>query len=359
MSSEETVNKEMDPQTQSSLFLLPVEIRRHTYSFIVEEGVHIYLRNGRICISACITPQPSNDYFCFDRQSSGDPPRDVWARRLGSSWASHWRCEEVALGLDVDRINLSADRDPTRALMQSCKRIYGEVAGLIAEKSVLHITELAALDQLLKGDDDKTCLFTDSILLSSFTGVRRLRLAFRLPLQVYKMIELQCKQQKFPTCPNNKLPSTIWKDIWPAIAKLQHLRSLDVYIDHDSEASWTLVDEATILSPLLPLCQHSHFSTTIHVPVLPPPQDTEEDSGSSTEDSLSLLDIRRFIRQRFFPEQRQDGTHGIVYEDDANNMFRDPGPSADELTRTAELTMHLWLHGVELDYLAMSRGLGW
>ncbi|QLI74736.1 uncharacterized protein G6M90_00g107820 [Metarhizium brunneum] len=359
MSSEETVNKEMDPQTQSRLFLLPVEIRRHTYSFVVEEGVHVYLRNGRICMSTCITPQPSNDYFCFDRQSSGDPPRDVWARRLGSSWASHWRCEEVALGLDVDRINLIADRDPTRALMQSCKRIYGEVAGLIAEKSVLHITELATLDQLLKGDDDKSRLFTDSILFSSFTGVRRLRLAFRLPLQVYKMIELQCKQRKFPPCPHNKLPSTMWKGIWPAIAQLQHLRSLDVYIDHDSEASWTLVDEATILSPLLPLCQHSHFSTTVHVPVLPPPQDTEEDSGSSTEDSLSLLDIRRFIRQRFFPEQRQDGTHGIVYEDDANNMFRDPGPSADELTRTAELTMHLWLHGVELDYLAMSRGLGW
>ncbi|KHN95743.1 uncharacterized protein MAM_06355 [Metarhizium album ARSEF 1941] len=359
MPSGGALNKEMDSQTQSSLFGLPVEIRRHTYALIVDEGVHVYLRDGHICISTCVTPQPSNDYFCFDRQSSGDAPSDVWARRLGSSWASHWRCEEVALGLDVDRINLTTGRDSTRALMQSCKRIYTEMADLVAEVSVLHVTELSTLDQLLQRDHDNTWLFTDSMFLSSFAGVRSLHLAFRLPLQVYKMIELQDKQSNVSTHPPNQLLPTMWKGIWPAIAGLKHLRSLDVYLDHDSEASWTLVDEATILRHLLPLSKRPHISTTVRIPKLPPRQDTDQDAGSSMEKSPSLLDIQRFIRQRFFPQQRQDGTHGIVYEHDANNMFGDPDPSADELTRTAELTMHLWLHGIELDYLAMSRRLGW
>ncbi|OAQ64372.1 hypothetical protein VFPPC_05651 [Pochonia chlamydosporia 170] len=345
----------MDPQLQSCLFHLPVEIRRHIFSYIVDQGVHVYLNNGRICISTCVTPQPSDDYFCFDRRSSGDPPGEVWARRLDSPWALHWRCEEVALRLNADQINLKACHDATGALMQSCRRVYGEIASLTAEKCVLHITDLTTLDQLLNGDDKSPSgSLIDSLPKTSFSHVRKLNLTFRLTLQDYKMIELQAKQPISLDHLTNKPPVALWMDIWAGIAKLKHLQSLHLYLDHDSQASWTLVNEAAILTPLLALSQNPNLRTTISIPALPP-QDTQTNTPPL---SLSPLNIKRFTRQRFFTEQRQDGTYGIVYEDDANSMFHDPGPSADELARTAEMTMHAWLHGIELDYLAMDEDMG-
>ncbi|TWU73839.1 hypothetical protein ED733_005254 [Metarhizium rileyi] len=236
---------------------------------------------------------------------------------------------------------------------------YGEVADLTAEMSILHITDLATLDRLLKGYDGSSTggFSTDNVLAGSFAGVRGLSLAFRLPLQVYQMIELQERQPVVPNHANDQSRPAAWKGIWSAIAKLKHLCSLEISLDHDSEASWTLVNEAAILSPLLPLSHNSTISTTICLPSIPP-QDTQQDTGSSARHILSMFNTRRFMRQRFFPEQRRDGTYGIIYEDDANNIFHDSGPSADELARTAEITMHVWLHGIGLDYLAMSEEFG-
>lgn len=123
MFCQESVLEVIDAEMQSCFFHFPVEIRRHIYSYIVDDGVHLYLHNGRICISTCITPKPSDDYFCFDRRSLGDPSTEVWARRLESSWALHWRCEEVAFDLGTDQLSIKSKRDPARALMQSCKQM--------------------------------------------------------------------------------------------------------------------------------------------------------------------------------------------------------------------------------------------
>lgn len=232
---------------------------------------------------------------------------------------------------------------------------YGEIASLTVEKCVLHITDLTTLDQLLNGDDKSPSgSLIDSLPKTSFSHVRKLNLTFRLTLQDYKMIELQARQPISLDHLTNKPPAALWMDIWAGIAKLKHLQSLHLYLDHDSQASWTLVNEAAILTPLLALSQNPNLRTNISIPALPP-QDTQTNTPPL---SLSPLNIKRFTRQRFFTEQRQDGTYGIVYEDDANSMFHDPGPSADELARTAEMTMHAWLHGIELDYLAMDEDMG-
>jgi hypothetical protein len=231
---------------------------------------------------------------------------------------------------------------------------------LLAEKSILHITDLATLEELLGGVSEPTPgnQLASSMPRGSFARVRRLRLAFRLPLAVYKMIELQVNLGKrIGDCLDHKPPAAIWMDIWPAVSKLKRLQSLEVYLDHDSEGSWTLVNETSILCPLLSNVENSRFSTTISVPTLP-----LHEKGDAAEfisiDSLSTISVQRFVRQRFFTERRRDGTFGIVYEDDANNMFHHPSPSADELARTAEMTMHLWLHGIDLDYREMSQSLG-
>lgn len=236
---------------------------------------------------------------------------------------------------------------------------YEEVAYLVAEKAVIHVTDLATLNVLLTQNDQSASgsNFTHSLPINSFSGVRRLRLSLRLPLQVYKIIELQSNQGM----PLHRLqgPAAMWMSMWPAIAKLQHLQSLQVYLDHDSEASWSLVDEDAILSTLLPLSLNSNLSTTISMPALPQPKDTKGNSESSSDDSPSNFHIQRFTRQRLFTERRTDGSYGVVYEDDANSMFHDPSSSADELARTAEMTMHVWLHGIELDYCEMmSESLG-
>ncbi|KAG5990027.1 hypothetical protein E4U43_004385 [Claviceps pusilla] len=129
--SVETERHLVDRQQQSPLVQLPAELARQIYAYIVPPQAHLYRDNATICAATCITPPSSNDYYCFDRRSHGDPSTAVWARRLRSSWGGHWRCEEVAKRLHPDAPNSRShghgqrqtQHDSAIALMASCRRM--------------------------------------------------------------------------------------------------------------------------------------------------------------------------------------------------------------------------------------------
>ncbi|GAO17268.1 hypothetical protein UVI_02061140 [Ustilaginoidea virens] len=336
-------------------FRLPIELRHHVYSYIVPSRVHVHLgKRGTLCVSTCVNPASRGDRFCFDRRSTGDPSAEVWGRRLNSSWGSHWRCEEVALASGLDPVDVGAHHhDSARALMSTCKQIYQDVAYLMAVHLAIHITDIATLDFLLDPANAAAGTTSASNLFArTFPLTRNLTLAFRLSPKVYQDIAALSSQ---PELSNGPSPAHMWMRVWRKTAGMASLRTLDITIDHGSKSSWSTLDEQAVLSTLLPLASAPpRLALTIHVPHSP----ASPAPGPRSEGRPDLIPIlsrvERYARQRFFTEKRQDGSVGLVYEEDAQKMMDIPGQDAAEMQRAAEWIMHIWFQGVDLDYLAMT-----
>ncbi|GAB0134945.1 hypothetical protein EsDP_00003297 [Epichloe bromicola] len=341
----------IDPQLQSVLAQLPAEVRRQIYAHIVPAQAHLYQDQGNIHVATCITPRPSNDHYCFDRRSLGDPSTEVWARRLQSPWGGHWRCEEVAKRLHhPDVPGIQTRHDAARALMSACRRTFEDVACLLAETSVIHVDDLSTLDVLLDGRDSSLFSIRPGHLLTkAFFNTRRLNLSFRLPPAVFKAVEASSTPARdAPSYPGTSSP-TSWFCLWQCIAALRHLRTVDITLDHDSESSWSSVNEHAVLSPLQALASNPDLRTTIHLPRV----------ASSHFNTTSLgFAVKRFTRQRFFTEYRNDGSIGVVYEEDAYKSLHRPGQGSADAVRAAELTMHIWFQGIDLDYDALDESPG-
>ncbi|KAG5983196.1 hypothetical protein E4U55_000537 [Claviceps digitariae] len=338
----------VDRQQQSPLLQLPAELSRQIYAYIVPPQAHLYRVDATICAATCITPRQSNDYYCFDRRSHGDPSTAVWARRLSSSWGDHWRCEEVAKRLHLDTPNSQPQHDSAIALMASCRRIYEDVACLLADRCIIHVNDLATLDLLFdKRDSSLRSSSPGHPLTRAFFQARRLNLSLRLPPSSFKAIEANepppANAVPSSLSPSPSSPSTAWSRLWRNMTTLQYLQHIDLTLDHDSESSWSCVNEHAILAPLQILASLSHINTTVHMPKV---------ASTRGNGTLHGLTTKRFTRQRFFTDCRKDGSIGLVYEEDAYKSLH-RGPNAADMLRAAELTMHIWFQGVDMDYVAM------
>lgn len=92
------------PAKPDHLFILPLEIRRAIYTYLLpEHGIHLsQIENGETRLSACCDPDLYNHEMGLERLEFVPPAKDdqVWQKRLLSPWGPHWRCEEeVRMGL--------------------------------------------------------------------------------------------------------------------------------------------------------------------------------------------------------------------------------------------------------------------
>lgn len=101
----ESLERTAHDQRQSALLRLPIEVRRQIYDDVFEGAgltQHVYVKDGRYTHTECITDHDAPDerqvememIFPWGDRCLNDP---VWSRRLLSSWANHWRCEEAAV----------------------------------------------------------------------------------------------------------------------------------------------------------------------------------------------------------------------------------------------------------------------
>ncbi|KAK2593029.1 hypothetical protein QQS21_009283 [Conoideocrella luteorostrata] len=232
---------------------------------------------------------------------------------------------------------------------------YQHVASLIAESSVIHIADIATLGFLLDAMDPpsnaSSSLCPNRLFSNAFSSIKSLDLSFRLPRQVYTAIEAQSTQPNSTCTPNQKpSPATTWISMWTDLAHLKHLQALKITLDHDSESSWSAINEQAILRSIHPLTTspNPELHVTVHMPQVP-----KTHADPPAHNLPSSFSISRFTRQRFFTERRQDDSVGIVYEEDAYKSFQIPGENVTETVRAAELTMHIWFLGIDLDYLAV------
>ena len=91
-------DEHVNSQHESKLLSVPAEIRGEIYAHIFQGQTHAFMSQGRLHLSVCLRPSLGDD--CHDgreRRTMAERSLDTrWARRLQSSWGSHWECEETA-----------------------------------------------------------------------------------------------------------------------------------------------------------------------------------------------------------------------------------------------------------------------
>lgn len=89
-------------QSASGLFRIPIELRREIYLHLINTaGVHITQnKSGVVRLSPCGGCDLELESSGYDRQHPTD--KQIFFRRLSSSWGPHWACEEIMVGGDSD-----------------------------------------------------------------------------------------------------------------------------------------------------------------------------------------------------------------------------------------------------------------
>lgn len=95
----------MTTRSQCRLLSLPLEIRREIFLYVLTPvpKLHFYLEDGRPCVSPCLGANLGKEDY-NERAVAPLPGvtretrSKAWARRLSSTWANHYMCEEVRDG---------------------------------------------------------------------------------------------------------------------------------------------------------------------------------------------------------------------------------------------------------------------
>jgi len=137
--------------------------------------------------------------------------------------------------------------------------MYIDVVDFTADMAVFNVTDLDTLNRLLQraGTSSSGISSSFSFLTSVLPYIRKLNITLRSP-------------------PAGALTAswasqlTIWLRLCPAIAQLKELRRLRIWLDHNDQSSWSIVNERAILSPLTPLTSISNLNISVNLPKLHP-----------------------------------------------------------------------------------------
>ncbi|KAH7065909.1 hypothetical protein BKA63DRAFT_392377, partial [Paraphoma chrysanthemicola] len=299
------------PQTQSTLFTLPLELRHEIYSyFIPSHGIHISIENARPRISACVQPRPNDSRCGHERRyllntysrTTLDP---VFARRSASTWGPHWRCEELA------KMETECNKKMRLVWTQVSHQMLTDVLAYVVEISTIYVTDLETLKQIITPNAPHVPDYLGSVL----AHVKHFSIIFRLPLDIFRQIEASHTHLQIPahskshsgkrkasSQPRKNRPEwrraahpPSWPTICPGLATLKNLQKLDVWVDHNSKSSWSVVHERAFLAPLESLLG-DEVSVTAHLPKLHPKYEDDERHYTDTSAVPDFI-IERRTRQ--------------------------------------------------------------
>ncbi|KAF2253803.1 hypothetical protein BU26DRAFT_561075 [Trematosphaeria pertusa] len=324
MSTRPTEEAPINPQVGSKFFSAPLEIRQMIYGYIFPYGVHAYLRQGKLHSSACVEPRANGDYDGGERRDESSDwrtPGPIWSRRLQSSWGPHWKCEEVALSMGR---SWEAAGDADMVMLRACKRMYIDIMTFIVDIAAVHVTDLDTLGCLLQ---EATTVSPGTWTVSGYLAtalplVRNLSVVLRLPLTTCKILESSSDHGSAPTSTTN---ATAWFRLCPAIARLKRLLRLHIWLDHDGESSWSVVNERAILSPLTALTDISGLDISVSLPHLHHRYETPERHFVKQWPSPPFT-IERRLRQRYHVVETDPGRFDVSYQADfpyLYNYYRD------------------------------------
>ncbi|KAI0431604.1 hypothetical protein F5Y09DRAFT_184541 [Xylaria sp. FL1042] len=317
----------MHLQRESRLLSAPLEIRRAIYAIILPHQVHMFLSQGKLRLSVCLQPHLGDDLHDGrernSRRTSDRPPKSPpsWASRLGSSWGPHWQCEEIS-------------HEHRRSILYDftflCKRVFFDVSDMITEVAAVNVTDLETLGILLSRYSQPNNALNCGWNFWAYTcpdNIRKLNLAFRLPVAFYKELEDETTIPATGQQMSSKSTvNTSWVSLWPAIFRLQQLRSLHIWLDHDERSSWSVVKERMALRHVSDaLTAHKkmraqerglrHLDVIVNLPKLHPGM-AKPDSHFTQDNSPPPFTIHRRVRQRWHCIEKESGELGVDYSPD-------------------------------------------
>ncbi|KAF2176877.1 hypothetical protein K469DRAFT_605525 [Zopfia rhizophila CBS 207.26] len=345
MSTHPTLQAPVNPQLESKFFSAPLEIRQEIYGYLIPYGVHAYLRQGKLYLSACVESCANGGLFGAERRESSDwrASDPVWQRRLRSSWGPHWKCEEVALRMNH---NCEAVSDTDMAMLRACRRKYMDIVNFTVDMAAVHVTDLDTLDYLLQRAQ-KASSETSTVseyLATVVPHVQNLSIVLRLPLTICKVLESANDHCSSTSSLTN---ATAWLRLCPAIAGLKRLQRLHIWLDHDDKSSWSVVNERAILSPLNELTSISSLNISVNLPKLHPRYETPE-SHFMRECPTPPFAIERRLRQRHHAVDVGEGQFVVRYQVDFPYLYdlSDYEDMSEDEAEEMERTM--WKNGVDV-----------
>ncbi|KAK8070729.1 hypothetical protein PG997_010932 [Apiospora hydei] len=239
-------------QSTSSLFLVPIEIRRAIYADLIDTaGIHITLSpQGRIRLTRCLDPELSAGHLGGERRpppSADGSGMQKYRRRLASTWGPHWECEEVALA-DGEEGTDGSHAGSRNSFLATCKRL--------------------------------------------------------LPLQFFEALAIP---DAAPLDENVRVWLALPRNLEAHLPSLQLLR---VWLDHTDKVYWSAVDERAVLRPFEPLVTNNpHLTLSLELPKLhhldedPLCHFLEDKEGAGRGCKLGSsprpIQVRRRLRQRY------------------------------------------------------------
>ncbi|KAI1277943.1 hypothetical protein F5Y07DRAFT_398089 [Xylaria sp. FL0933] len=243
---------------------------------------------------------------------------------------------------------------------------------MITEVAVINVTDIDTLGVLLSRLGRPVNTLDPGWNFWAYTypdNIRQLNLTFRLPVAFYRKLEDESMDSLIGQQIRAESTDSIsWVSLWPAIFKLQQLRSLHIWLDHDGKSSWSVVNERMALRHFsAALAAHKqirtqenglpHIDVVLSLPNLNPGRarpDSHftEDHRFDPDDSTSPFTIYRRIRQRWHCEEQDSGELSVEYSPDFPflEMLREIEPVFENrLQSVEEYEMRLWDQGVDVE----------
>jgi len=209
------------------------------------------------------------------------------------------------------------------------------VLDYLVDLTTFHVTDLNALECIITPSP----LIVPDYLVTALGGIQKLSITLRLPLQAFQETDVSPVQATAAT----SNPS--WLTLCPAITKLERLRRLELWVDHDDPSTWSVVNERAFLSTLDTLVPLG-LDISVNLPKLHPVYETP-DRHFTHRSARPPYTIARRLRQCVHAVQDDNGEfhdevkHGfpILWLDDSD----------EELEEVEQKEREMWENGVDVE----------
>jgi hypothetical protein len=226
---------------------------------------------------------------------------------------------------------------------------YTDIVNFTVNLAAVHSTDLNTLDHVLLEATKAPSL--PRYLANNLLLVQNLSIVMRLPLAA-------CETLESPEDPHSSTSSTTtataWLKLFPTITKLERLRRLHIWLDHDSPLSWSVVNERAILSPLNALTNIPGLKTSVDLPKLHPQYETPN-HHFTRECLMPSFDIERRLRQRYHAVETSKGQFRARYHSNFPYLLNDSDYEDMSEDEIEEIERNMWKNGTDVKAMASVR----
>jgi hypothetical protein len=229
---------------------------------------------------------------------------------------------------------------------------YLDVIDFITNLAIIFVTDLSTLHCIIQ--QTQSTLSNPSAPLDYFAYIlpllQSLSITLKLPLTTFEHIQTITDGIAGDLAADT---AAEWLKLCPALARLTKLRNLYIWLDHDSDKTWSVVNERALLSKLDASARSSAIRIMIDLPKLHPRYQCQE-RHSVEGCSPPPYTTQRRLRQRYHVIDTRYGGPRALYRPDFPLLLHLDPDSEDEhnekdLGKREEMEKRMWENGKDVD----------